>query len=266
MAAASKTLPAIRPNVGLEARYRRRLEALIDEMNKSFQRFLLAAYREHPPEMAADRAPAVSLHEAVRRLADRWQKRFDAAGPALARFFAQSAYRRSDASFKSILKRHGLSVELKLTPAVNDTLQASIAEQVGLIKSIPQQYLSQVQGLVMRSVQEGRNAAYLADELVKRYDITRRRAAFIARDQSNKATATINRVRQQELGITEAIWVHSGGGNHPRPTHVQASRDKVRYDVREGWLDPAVKQRIWPGVLPNCRCVSKSILPTAMAA
>lgn len=257
------TLPAIRPNAGLEARYRRALESLTDAMHRSIRYFLLAAYRGNPPEMAADRAPAVTLQQAVRRLAGRWQKKFDEAGPALARFFAQSSHRRTDAALKSLLKRYGIAVDLKLSATVNDVLQAAIAENVSLIKSIPEQYFTQVEGLVMRSVQEGRDAAFLADELQKRYDITRRRAAFIARDQSNKATAVINRARQQELGITQAQWMHSGGGHHPRPTHVAAGRDKTVYDVREGWYDPAVKQRIWPGSLINCRCVSRSIISAA---
>ncbi|WP_257785984.1 hypothetical protein [Burkholderia ubonensis] len=41
--------------------------------------------------------------------------------------------------------------------------------------------------------------------------MTKRRAAFIAHNQNSKATATITRVRQEGLGITEAIWLHSHG-------------------------------------------------------
>ena len=67
-------------------------------------------------------------------------------------------------------------------------------------------------------------------------------------------------LRQAELGITEAIWVHSGAGKHPRPTHVKAGRDQVRYDITKGWYDPDAKQWIWPGTLVNCRCVSKPVI------
>jgi putative phage head protein len=41
--------------------------------------------------------------------------------------------------------------------------------------------------------------------LRKDYGISERRAAFIARDQTNKAKAAIEKARRQELGITEAI-------------------------------------------------------------
>jgi uncharacterized protein with gpF-like domain len=70
----------------------------------------------------------------------------------------------------------------------------------------------------------------------------------------------MNRARQEELGITEAVWLHSHAGKKPRPTHL-ANHGK-RYNVAEGWFDPdpKVRKHIWPGELINCRCVSKSVV------
>lgn len=90
-----------------------------------------------------------------------------------------------------------------MTSQMNNALQATIAENVGLIRSIPEKYFTEVEGLVMRSVARGRDLSYLTDELQKRYGITRRRAAFIARDQNNKATSVVQSARQQALGITQ---------------------------------------------------------------
>lgn len=109
----------------------------------------------------------------------------------------------------------------------------------------------------MRSVTTGRDLAQLTTDLQKEFGITQRRAAFIARDQNNKATASMNRARQDELGIAEAIWVHSGGGKHPRPHHVAANGK--RYNVKEGMLIDG--EYIFPGEKPNCRCISKSVIP-----
>lgn len=47
----------------------------------------------------------------------------------------------------------------------------------------------------------------LSKNLKKDYGITKRRAEFIARDQANKAHATIERAKRQELGIAKAIWL-----------------------------------------------------------
>lgn len=265
-------LRPVRANAGIESMYKRKLDALIDEMHRSLVYFISAQYRANPPESMAqdagfeafrDGSPANALRRSVHRMTRRWQKAFDEGAPALARYFTDKSMDATDVQLKQILKKAGFSVEFKMTAAANDAYQATIGENVGLIKSIAAQHLSEVEGLVMRSVTQGRNLGDLTDELVKRYDITKRRAAFIARDQGNKATATINRVRQQELGITQARWRHSGAGKHPRPSHVAAGRDDggkgKLYDVSKGCeIDGKL---IWPGTEPGCRCTGQSVIP-----
>lgn len=256
----SKVLRPVHPNAGIEAAYRKRIEKLIDDMNASVQHWLKAAYRANEPLMAQDRNPAQELRAAIRKLAEQWQSNFDAASPKLGAYFSQSVLLRSDAALRKILRDGGFSVKFKMTRTMKDVMDATINEQVSLIKSIPQQYLTQVEGMVMRSVQSGRDLGTLAKGLQEQFGVTKRRAAFIARDQNNKATASMTRVRQVALGITEAIWMHSGGGKHPRPTHLKAGRDGVKYDVTKGWLDPAIGKHIFPGELPNCRCVSRAVI------
>jgi len=82
--------------------------------------------------------------------------------------------------------------------------------------------------------------------------VTRRRAEFIASDQNSKATSNLRRVREIELGLDEAIWIHSHAGKVPRPTHV--ANDGKKFSLKDGWLDPAINKRIWPGTEPRCRC------------
>lgn len=257
---AEKVLRPVHPNAGIEAEYQRRLDRLIREMHRSVLYSLSSAYRANQPRIAADETPADALRRTMRDMASRWLKRFHEASTKLAEWFGRSVQNRSSAALKKILKDGGISVEFKMTPAMRDVLDATVNQNVALIKSIPQQYLGQVEGAVMRSVQTGRDLATLSKELESRFGVTKRRAAFIARDQNNKATASLSRARQLELGLDEAVWVHSGGGKHPRKSHQKAGRDKTRFPIAEGWFDPEVGEHIWPGVLPNCRCVSKPIV------
>jgi uncharacterized protein with gpF-like domain len=145
---------------------------------------------------------------------------------------------------------------------MRDVLDATIEENVGLIRSIPEQFHTQVQGMVMRSVTAGRDLEQLSRELRERFGVTERRAAFIALDQNNKATAAFDRVRQLEAAgdDAEAIWLHSHAGMEPRPTHL--ANDGKRFKVSEGWFDPApeVRRRIWPGELIRCRCRSRLVV------
>lgn len=251
------TLPAVHPNEGLAVAYREKLTRLVDDMHASLLWWLRSAYRANEPEMAQDESPAMAMRRAMAALAKQWQGNFDREAPELGKWFAKSSAERTDKSLQSILKRAGFAVKFTMTREANDVLQATTGENVSLIKSIASQHLSEVEGMVMRSVASGRDLAGLTAELEKRYDITRRRAAFIAVDQLNKSTSTLERARQVELGITEAKWVHSRGAKHPRPSHVAA--DGTIYKTAEGCFIDG--EYIFPKQLPGCGCLSRSIIP-----
>ena len=254
-----KVLRGVQPNAGIEAAYRGKMQALIAEMDKSVIYWLRAAYRANEPVMAQDRTPADELRGAIQKLARRWQKNFDEAAPVMAEYFSRAVAERSSGALKAILRKADFTVKFKMTSAMRDIMAATVGQQVSLIKSIPSQYFTNIESLVMRSVQTGRDLGQLTKDLQEQCGVTRRRAAFIARDQNNKATASMTRARQDELGITQAIWVHSGAGKHPRLTHVVMNGTK--YDVNKGMWDPAVKRWIFPGEEINCRCFSRSIIP-----
>jgi SPP1 gp7 family putative phage head morphogenesis protein len=248
---------AVRPNLGVQEAYQRRLDALIAQMHRSVARAVAATYRRKTPILAQDESSPVALRETLERLAREWTDKFDEFANGGGRKFSRDAIGSADRAFAASLKKAGFTVDFKLSPAANEVMQATIAEQVNLIRSIPAQHLTQVQGAVMRSVTAGRDAASLAREVEAQYGVTKRRAALIARDQNNKATAAITRARQDEIGVTQAVWIHSAGGRQPRPEHVKAN-GKV-YDVKKGMFLEG--KWTWPGVEINCRCISRSIIP-----
>jgi uncharacterized protein with gpF-like domain len=251
-------LKAVRPSAAIRADYQARLDKLVDDMNASIVYWISARYRANPPAaLAMDASPAEELRRAVRRLSRRWQRRFAELGPKLAAYFAQDVANRVDADLKKALKDAGFTVDFKLTRAQNDALAATVNENVALIKSIGQQHFTQVEGYVMRAVQAGSDLGTLAKELEAGYGITKRRAQNIARSQNFMANSTMVKVRQRELGITKAKWLHSAGGKTPRPEHVAFS-GKL-YDVEKGAFLEG--KWTWPGREPNCRCVSISVIP-----
>ena len=259
-------LPPVHAHPGVTEAYAMKLRRLIDDMHRSVLYFVKAAYRKNPPvTLANDADPAAALLAEIASLGARWTKRFARASEELAAYFATAAATRTDARLRAILKRNGIAVDFRMTKAMRSVLKATIEQNVGLIKSIPQKYLADVQVMVTQSVQAGRDLKSLVDGLQASFGVTKRRAAFIALDQNNKATGAFNRARQIELGVEEAEWTHSHGGKTPRPTHVAAGARKQRYDVKKGWYDPDARGKgkgewIIPGQLIKCRCTSRSII------
>lgn len=263
MAQQPKTCRAVPANRGIEAKYRKALQRLIAEMHASVEYWLTAAYRKDPPRMAAlveqaqDASPSAKIKKVLDELARRWTDRFNDYAPKLAEAYLKGMFKASDSAFRQALKEAGWAVDFKMTPAVRDAFNASLEENVGLIRSIPEKYLQQVEGTVMRSYSAGRDLAAMVKGLKRLYPAASHRAELIARDQSNKANAVVNRARQMELGITEAIWQHSHAGKNPRPDHVAANGK--RYKIAEGCLISGVY--VQPGEDINCKCTSRAVLP-----
>ena len=260
MSAISKTARPVRANQGLRLRYQAQMLALIEEMNASVLHWLAAQYNDAPPAILADDAlPSREMQKRMRELAARWIKRFDKAAPKIAEAYLQGQFKATDSAMMMALRDAGFAVKFTMTAGMRDALAASLDENVGLIRSIPQQYLQQVEGIVSRAFANGQGLDVMVKRLQALYPKARGRAALIARDQANKANAVIVRARQMELGITEAMWIHSNGGKTPRPSHVKAGAERRRYKIAEGCLIDG--EYIQPGELINCRCVSRPILP-----
>lgn len=211
-------------------------------------------------DIAQDAAnPSLILRKALTKWGNLWVRKFNRLSHETAAKFADKNFKATQASMDAAFKQAGFTIPFKPTRASMTAYRAVIAENVGLIKSIPQKFLSEVQGAVWDSVRAGGDLASLSDTIEAKYGITARRAAGIARDQNNKAKAVIENVRRQEAGVLAAIWQHSHAGKEPRPTHVAMHGQK--YDLAKGMWDSAERKWIWPGQLINCRCVSKSIIP-----
>jgi hypothetical protein len=240
----------VRPNEGLIADYHRRLQAMVDKMHTSVAYWILAKYRAKPPEMALDASPAAELQAVIRAMTRQWNREFAIFADGYGRRITRRAAGTSDAAFAAHLRKAGFTIPFVSTPELNDVLQASINQNVQLIRSIPQQYMADVGGDVMRAVQSGRDLSTISKDLRSRYDITQKRAALISRDQVSKASTAFTRARQLQIGIREAVWVHSHAGKVPRPTHVDM--DGKTYDIEKGMWDEAVQRWIHPGEEINC--------------
>lgn len=258
----NKLLRLVPPNAGIAAWYRRKLRELLAAMHESLTLHILAAYKNADFAIGFaqdDSSAVVTMKRAMSRWGSEWITRFDRMSADIAKQFAHRTARATDRSMMAALKSAGFTVKFQPTKASIEAYRAVLAENVNLIRSIPQQYLKDVETQVWSAVMEGGTTSKLTAGLQKRYGISYRRAAFIATDQQAKAKAIMENVRRQELGITEAIWHHSHAGREPRPTHVAMHGKK--FALKSGMWDSAVGKFVWPGQLPRCRCSSKAILP-----
>lgn len=137
-------------------------------------------------------------------------------------------------------------------PWLVDLLKVWESENVGLIKSIPQQALSRMQGEIVASVQRGGLVKDLRDELVAEFGIAKDRATLIANDQIGKLNAQLTEQRQRQIGVDEYTW-----------RGMLDERERDEHVAREGqvfsWAKPPEDGH--PGIPIRCRCRSEPVLP-----
>ncbi len=259
-------------NLGLQGWYSKELLKMVREMSAKTEKELLKAWKGALPKieleakqaagepMANDSSPAIELTKVIKKLRKYFDTHFQELGEKVSKKFAARAKNGADVSLKSILKEEGFTVDFRMTRQLNDILQATVAENVNLIKSIHTMYFDQVQTVIMQAVKNGRDMEYIRKELTERFGVSERKAKIIARDQTNKAMQTISRARALETGITQARWVHIPGAKTSRETHKHF--DGKPFDLNKGMYDKDVNKWVMPGELINCNCRFRLIVPS----
>jgi len=108
------------------------------------------------------------------------------------------------------------------------------------------------------------------EEVVKQFnELGRKRvesSKFVARNQIANFNSFNNKIRYQNLGITEAIWV-TARDERVRPAPGKKSptnhrvREGKRFTLSEGLFSSVDGKTLMPGQDFNCRCIMKPIIP-----
>lgn len=149
-----------------------------------------------------------------------------------------------------------LGVDIFLAePRLAEILAASTAENVGLIKSIPARFFDEVEQTVLRQFRSGQRASDIAPEIAQRFAVSRKRAAFISRDQVSKLNGDLTRMRQVELGIPGYIW-RTSQDERVRPDHAKLDGTEQSWD-KPPIVDERTGRRAHPGGDFQCRCTAE---------
>lgn len=248
----------LNPNAAVEARYYENLSGMIERMTDDTERALKRMFAgEAATEFfAEDKSIASQARVLTNALKAKYDRLFGTSAQRISEAMANQSDKASSAALHSSIQKlsGGLSLNTtSLKGPLTDILKATIAENVSLIKSIPQKYLSGVQGAVMRSITTGNGLQDLVPYLANNKGITQRRARMIAHDQTRKAFNNLNKGRMINVGIKDYEWLHTGGSNHPRKEHIAMSGNIYSFDDPP-IIDTKTGERGIPGQLPNCKC------------
>lgn len=135
-----------------------------------------------------------------------------------------------------------------------ELMERWISENVGLIKTIPQDSLESMRNIVLEGVRSGRTIPNIVKAVQNAYNVDKRHARLIARDQIAKLNSDIAEQQQTDAGVKEYIWSTSGD-QRVRPSHKKLDGKRFRWDDPP-IVDERTGRRCHPGRDYQCRCVA----------
>lgn len=253
----------IHNNVSVEDRYKKKLQKLVSKMTKEVEREIEKLYKSPDGKafFATDGSIASQARILMNSLTNKFNDMFGRSAQLMAERMVNQADKASKASLSNSLKdMAGMTVNTNVTSAdLKDTMKSRIAENVSLIKSIPQQYLDKIGGTVYRSITSGQGLADLMPQIKKYGEMTDTRAKTIALDQTRKTMQGVTADRLNKIGVKQFEWVHSGGSRFPRPDHQEMNGNIYSFDDLP-IIDKNTGERGLPGQAPNCRCIMRPVL------
>ena len=135
-------------------------------------------------------------------------------------------------------------------PWLEQELGNFVVQNTSLIKSIKNQGLEDVKGVVTRGFQQGLRPEDITKQIQARYDIVKNRAKLIARDQIAKLNSNFSQLRQVGAGVSEYVW-KTADDERVRALHDE--RDGLKFS----WDNPPDDGN--PGEPVNCRCYAEPV-------
>lgn len=241
---------------------------IVRAIRKDINELLLPTVRRLAPDYSQDAritttdAYLEQLAAVFRALAARWRSpEFDLAAWRIARQFVQTADDVNRRKFNQSMNNIGVNVFAD-NPTLTEFLEAAAYDNARLIKSIPEQYLTQVESIVMTNVRAGNRSSAITKRLAEQFGISDRRAKFIARDQTAKINGELVKKRQVAVGFEYFQWVTSDD-ERVRDRHGDIA-DKVTQYGRGiyRWDNPPISDDgvpIVPGQDYGCRCNARPV-------
>jgi len=204
----------------------------------------------------------------MRKLSGKYESIFNVMGPTIASEFVYRGDKHAKATLKGSLSDISSSISInheKMTPALKNTLEASVQQTVGLIKRVPQDYLGQLQGDVMRAITTGSGLEDVQTALADRKVAVKNWVHNTSLDQTRKVYNTTTAKRAQAVGLQRFEWVHVGGSVHPREYHKRAASAGGLNGGIYSFDDPPIidektGMRGLPGDAINCHCTMRPIV------
>lgn len=264
---AAKSKPIELPKaIGIS--YNAELQRMVRRIKKDIDQSIKPQVKDLEFEYTADSWSDV-IEVSLAALRERWSSAvFNRFAERMASKFVQAVNLQNQQQFQNQYKSFGINIYAG-NQAVSDYLDATVKDNVRLIKSIPDQYLTQVESIVLGNMRAGMRPSAINKQLQDQFGVTERRARVISRDQTSKAANGLAKKRMQSAGFEYYEWITSED-ERVRSRHRKISDKVTAYGKGiYRWDDPPLSDKgepISPGTDYSCRCIARPVLESEVKA
>lgn len=259
----TKIIPAIKSQRALEVKYRRQLnklgKALIQAVNEE-----VLAYIETQQETYIADGIGDQLGLIFKKLTARFTgtATFSFAKSTAEQFVNKVGISNKKKFDRTVQRATGVDLGAIITSeGLEDFVTLSVNKNVGLIKSLPEEYLKQVETIVNNGVVSGARFSTIKKEIISKTGANAKlagRIKTIAMNEIQTINAQMTLRRSETLGIKEGLY-RTSEDERVRQCHKELNG--VRYDLSKGAWSKTCQKFIQPGITDiNCRCSYSSII------
>jgi SPP1 gp7 family putative phage head morphogenesis protein len=158
--------------------------------------------------------------------------------------------------YKNVQNSTGIDLEQVVAEeGLSDIIALQKNKNESLIKSIPQEFIKNIEVVVQNGISEGLRPEEIARQIKGIKGIKSvfgkldNRVKLIAKNETLSINAALAKKRAENVGITEAIWRTS---KDERVRDCHQARDGKKYELSKGLFSSCDGKTIYPGQEVNC--------------
>lgn len=209
-------------------------------------------------DMLAPSGPTAASADAITRLLDRYAETLTGWATVTATKMLRAVSRQD----RKVWMAHSEEMGRQLTAEIMETetgalFRSRLADQVGLIKSLPIDAARRVHDLTTEALVDGTRSTEIAEQIAKSGEVTASRARLIARTEVARTSSMLVETRARGAGSEGYIWRTAGDGD-VRDSHKNMNGKYVRWDTMPTLSDGTTTHA---GQIYNCRCYPEPVIP-----
>lgn len=240
--------PIIHESAGLQRAYLAELRRFLKAAAKALREIIIPSYRQSVLTTDATTEDFGRFEQVLSGL-------LRVTSDSIATLLRLETQRHTDRFAEAARRAFGLDLKgIVNAEDLGDYLDQVALRNAGLIKGLSDDLVKRVKTVTVNSLVNGETVGSLQKKLKHELGVADTRARLIARDQTSKLNADLNKKRHTQAGVKKYTW-RTSQDERVRKRHKRLDGNIYEYGQATG-----AEQGLEPGQPIQCRCIAQAVV------